>query len=814
MPKLNKNTPTGDYNGNAIKAMALSPDVKAKSELSFGKEVARAIQSTMGGNTSYYFIRNQRFAKNRSMIAGRYDMTRFMDRLQMNGKFNYVNINWLPFHLVNTIVSRKVGAWMGRNEKIQVSAIDAESEKVKMKQYEDVEFYLEQKEKLEQLQQASGIPMIPQGNLPKDKDELDIWAKENNHTAAEIKYETGTNGLLSQEGLFDVVKEMLLHDSAGVGLVGLFTYMDEKGVIHNEYIKPENAIFSYSMFNDFRDTRWRGRIVSKKISDIRFKYGKEMNPTKPNALTEEQLFELSQKCKEYQVPDKISWTSEWTYALLRPYDEWNIDCLEFAYKSLDSDGFKMKVTQSGTLIMDKAAKKFDASENKEYIPDDGWNMYWGVYIKDADQMLEWGLMENQIKAQDIKEIGNVEFPFSFYMYQNQDMRNVAIPEKVEKPFEQMTLILLQMEKLITTWKPPGAKVNVNSIRELDLGTANLYKPLDLEKHYRQTGIYYYTDRDAEDNIIGDPITEIANAGFAENAQGLMQMYQFWYQTLKDELGEDPNLAQQASTPRVTEGNIQTSIQQADNATDYMYDAYLYVMEEAARKTACLMHDSVSFGAKVYNHIIGEDEVENRVFATKVRMLPTEKEIAVLEGMLNQSIATNKDLVMYINPSKILRIAKEDVKLAEDYYYLGMKRMLQSQISQAQQNQEATFKAQYESAKQKGEMDLENLKEELKLKSDADKETNKNKLKEIALTGVFQVMSSKEGNVQPEWKPVMQELIHNIMLPLFADNLSHTQALGRLIGQDAMQQGMEQEQPEQTGEQPQPNQSQPPQQMVA
>lgn len=792
--------------GQAIKDFQLSNDIKSKSDLAFGIRIARYIQGTLGGNTSYYFIRNSRFAKNRSMIAGRYDMSRFMDRLQMNAKFNYVNINWLPFHLINTIVSRKVGAWMNRNEKIDVSAIDIGSEKIKKERLEEAEFALEYKDKLLELQEATGVQMMP-NDIPQDKDELDIWAKENNRLPEEIKYETGTNAILSQEGLFDVNKERILHDSAGVGFVGLYTYMDEKGQIHDEYVKPENAIYSYSEYPDFRDTTWRGRIISLKISEIRKKYGIEFG----GKMTEEELFALAQTAKEYQVPDKIRWLSEWSYSLLRPYDEWNVDCIQFAFKSLDSDGFNMKVTKSGTLIMDKA-KKPKLPEYQEYVEDDGWNMYWGVYARDADKMLEWGLMTNQIKAQDIKEIGNVEFPFSFYMYQNQDMRNIAIPEKVEKPFEQMTLILLQMEKVITRYKPPGAKVNVNSVRELDLGLASLAKPLELERHYEQTGTYYFTDTDAEGNKIENPITEIANTAFRENAEGLIRMYQFWYQTLKDELGEDPNISTQAAQPRVTEGNIQTSIEQADNATDYMYKAYLYVMEDAARKTACLMHDSVSFGAKVYSHIIGDDEVDGRVFSTKVRMLPTEREIAVLEQQINQAIAANKDLVIYMNTFKIMRIAKTDIKLAEEYFRLAMKRMLQSQLAQAAQNQDATFKAQNESIKTKGEEDrnTENTKGDIDLaaKKMEGETANKN-----AVVAMVTSLLSKGEQVPPSLQPLVNVVMENIMIPLATQNEQQKAEIIEKYKQAQSKPQVENEQIPDDEQPEQPIQNQP-QQMVA
>jgi hypothetical protein len=382
---------------------------------------------------------------------------------------------------------------------------------------------------------------------------------------------------------------------------------------------------------------------------------------------------------------------------------------------------------------------------------------------------------------------------------------------VEKPFEQMSLILLQMEKLITTYKPPGAKVNVNAIRELDLGLASNVTPLENEKHWRQTGTLYYTDTDAEGNKIEDPITEIANAGFRENAVGLMEMYRFWYQSLKDELGEDPNLPVQAAQPRVTVDNVQTSIQQGDFATNDIYAAYLHVMEDAARKTACLMHDSVSFGAKVYSHIIGDDEVKGRVFSTKVKMLPTEREIAILEQLINLAIASNKDLVMYLNTFKILRIAKEDIKLAEEYFRLGMKRMLQSQMAQVQQNQEATFKAQMESAKatEEGKQRTEEVKGDIDL---ASKKMEGETATRTALSTMFTSLL-KEGNQIPaNLQPVFNAWAENIMIPMVAQNEEQKAAIIEQFKQAQQQEGNEQV-IENEMEQEQIQQQQP-QQMVA
>src|SRR5580698_1978392 len=111
--------PADGIGGNQdFKEFQLTTDIKSKLDPAFGKRIAQYINGSITGTSGYYYNRNNRIAKNRSMAAGRYDMSRFMDRLDMNGKDNYINLNWLPFHIVNTIISRKVGSWMGRREKV------------------------------------------------------------------------------------------------------------------------------------------------------------------------------------------------------------------------------------------------------------------------------------------------------------------------------------------------------------------------------------------------------------------------------------------------------------------------------------------------------------------------------------------------------------------------------------------------------------------------------------------------------------------------------------------------------------------------
>ena len=139
----------------------------------------------------------------------------FQDRFQFNGKQNYIRLVWQTLQIVNRIVSGLVGRWMERGEKIVVTAMDDLSQKDKEEIYSQLEFVLNHKAELEQLQQASGVQMMPQSEqLPRDKEELFLWKQQYLRTPEEIETELGCNDVLGSNGWNDVLKEMALHDCA------------------------------------------------------------------------------------------------------------------------------------------------------------------------------------------------------------------------------------------------------------------------------------------------------------------------------------------------------------------------------------------------------------------------------------------------------------------------------------------------------------------------------------------------------------------------------------------------------------------------
>ena len=52
----------------------------------------------------------------------------------------------IPSIIANTVVARMVGAWMGRHEKISVTAVDLKSKTAKKQQADEAEFILNHKD--------------------------------------------------------------------------------------------------------------------------------------------------------------------------------------------------------------------------------------------------------------------------------------------------------------------------------------------------------------------------------------------------------------------------------------------------------------------------------------------------------------------------------------------------------------------------------------------------------------------------------------------------------------------------------------------
>lgn len=757
---------TGNNNGsgqNALKRFQLSGDSRDKASEAYGKKIILQVEQII--NSGYFSDRNTRFSLNRAMAAGRMNMTKFMDFFNINGKTNYVNISWKSIMIVNTIISRLVGRWMTKREKASVEAKDPISINQKKEEYATAEFVLAYKDKLAGLQDATGVEMISQNQfVPDDKDHLDLWATEEQRIPEEILYEKGINNVFSDNGFGDmgVNTRKIKHDSAEVGLVAAEVIADKHGKIICNYCKPENCFYSYSEFPDFRDSDIKGEIVSYKISQIRDMYPK---------TTIEELYEIAKVSKQWSASDKISFQTTWNTSMFLPFDDWNVDVVRFTLRSLDVDKNLIKTAKDGSMYVDRPKKTIeDVYPGNEYVEKTIWNIYRGVYVRQTKMILEWGLEKNMIKPQKYEQISEAKSPYHFYMYQNTQMRNLAVPEKIEEPVEQMILARLKIQQLVAGMQKSGHKYDIDGLQAMDLGNG-ICTPLELRKITDQTGDVYYRSRDAEGNRIENPVSENPNAGSVPQLQALIEVYNYHLSVLRDEIGINEFAEGQTIKPRVGVQNVQTSLEVSFNATDYMNDACVSLKDSMADSIACLLHDSVEFGSDAYRELMQVEDVKDREFKTSIEMLPTIDEITELDNSINKALEVQPDLALYINPEKIKRIAKDNVKLASEYFYQGQRRAIKGRAEQAKQQSDYNAKVQQDSGIAVEKEKQNTIKDEVGMKSQLEALMSKEKQKEVLLTTLGQIYA-KGLQVPAELKELELQLIKNLETTLAAENANN------------------------------------------
>lgn len=798
------------YNSNtgrdALQEFQLAElSTQQKSSPDFGLRISRKIwgytTTSLGG---YFYNRNAQYILNRNYANGIMDVQKmFQDRFQFNAKQNYIRLDWQTLQIVNRIISGLVGRWMKRQEKIEVSATDDRSQKNKKEQYDQLEFIIENRKQLEQLQEMSGVQFIPNDEIPADKDELKLWKAQFQRLPEEIENELGCNDVLSSNGMFDVVKEKLLHDSAEVGFVGTYTDMDEQGVIRTKWVKPEDAIYGWSEYPDFRDASWLGEAPSIKISELRRDFGKEFHPNDPLALTEEQLFTIAQSAKEWSFNTNLVWNNMWNSVYLRPYDEWNIRSLKFQLRTVDSEPYTITnstisdrtYVQKGVPVNKKGEPKAAPSPNQRVIDDSNINIYESVYLPDNDMVLRWRLKKNMIRPQDPKEIGNAEYSYSFYMYQNYLMRNIAIPQKIQAAVDGMILALLKVQQDVSLAIPPGWVFDETGLQNIDYGLGNDgNKAVDHARLFLQTGKLYYKGVDAEGNRVPPPIEEIANTGFAQHIAAFITTYEFWYKTLRDELGEDPNLITSAVQPRVTAGNVEASQSMQEFATDYMYRAYAECMKMTARKVSCLLKDSIMYGSKAYRNIIKTEYTTWQIFNTDIKFLPTEQQVAAFDMMIQNAINSTPELALFLNQLQAMEMVKADTKLGWTYYNNCIKKMILWKQKTTAENTKATGDIQIASAQaaEKAKQDTENVKGNIDIQKVKIQEESAVK---TSLSVMFTALMKEGTEIPTSIQPLYNAWVENTMIPMIAQNEEQKADIMQKY-QQAQQQPINEEQGEQ------------------
>jgi hypothetical protein len=665
---------------------------KLKRDVAEGLKISKFLQKAY--NSGYFNRRNKKFEKNRKFSRGKQPMAEFLDLLNVDGKEAFINLDMKAPAIAPKFMQVIIGGFMKRDEKVSATAVDPVSVERKKLDREEVEFLMHYKDQLLEMQQMSGVKLVADKQyVPTDYQELELYFGLEYQLPEEILFEKGCDYVFYENG-WNVIKRKIIEDIAETGMGATKVSTGADGKINIRRVVPENSFYGFSQYDDFRDVSFIGEVISMKLVDIRNNY--------PN-IPEEQIWKLAVRAKQYT--QSVKWDDRFRYAIDRPYDDWTVDVLDYEIKTIDSMMYQAKTNKYGNLTAvdrkDKAPQRL--GDNKELINRDMYVIYRGVYVLSSEVMLEWGIAKNMIKPSNLKEMANAYFSYSVYMHENLDLENMAIPERMETSIRQMTLAHLKIQQLIAKLRPSGLIIDIDALSDINIGQAKALNPLELQSVYDQTGNIYYKRRTEDgDQMNGLPIQEAPNSGSVSQIQQLILVYNHYLDRLRDEIGVNEYREGAAINPKLGLGVQQSQIQASNNATDFIYDAYLNIYKETAFKISLLLYDSVSYGGRQYQDYLTPDAVKGKVFDVKIEVLPDDKEKQFVESMIQTSLSAG---IIDFEDAFIVRSIK-NVKLAEMYLTKAKRNKEEREMKKAQMNSEMNAKSQQQSIQAKAQADMQ------------------------------------------------------------------------------------------------------------
>jgi hypothetical protein len=665
--------------------------IKSKRDEKEGLKVSKYLEKAF--NSGYFSKRNKKFEKNRKFARGRQPMAEFLDLLNVDGKEAFVNLDMKAPAIAPKFIQVMIGGFMKREEKVRVSAIDPISTDRKKYEREEAEFRMNFGDEIKGIEQEAGLKLIPDNAYtPEDYEELDLFFGGQYQLPEEVMFEKGITAVFDTSG-WDVIKRKLLEDMIEVGLACTKVSSSKDGKITVRRVIPENLIYSYSDYDDFRDMSFIGEVIAMKISDLREMY--------PN-IDEEKFFKVSQKSKNYT--SAVKWEEKFRYNVDRPYDDWTVDVLDFEIRTVDSMIYQARINKFGNLIVEKKDKEPQkVGDNKEIIRKTMKVNYHGVYVMNSDIMLEWGIAKNMIKPSIAKELSDVFFSYSLYMHENLDLENMAIPERMETSIRQMTLAHLKIQQLVAKLRPSGLIIDIDSLSDISLGQGKNVTPMEIQQIYDQTGnIYYRRKTEDGDSMNGVPISEAPNSGSIGQIQELITVYNHYLTRLRDEIGVNEYREGASVNPKLGLGIQRSQVEASNNATDFIYDGYLNLYKQTSFKSALLLYDSVLYGGKQYREYLSDREVKDKQFDVVVEVLPDEAEKQFLNSMIQTAISANA--IEFEDAFKVKNI--KNYKLAEMYLSKAKKKKMREDMQKAQQNSEMNAQSQQQSIMAKAQADAQ------------------------------------------------------------------------------------------------------------
>ena len=669
-------------NPNSAFPSQVVPDAE-KSSIEYGRKVAQAIESEwwrQGGNGTRFATSFNRFHSLRLYARGEQPVQKYKDELAINGDMSYMNLDWKPVPVVSKFVDIVVNGMANKIFEINAYAQDPVSLKKRTDYANAIYEDMLAKPYLEELKGTLGIDQYQSpdpGNLPENKEELDLHMQLSYKQAVEIAEEEVIDNTLARNK-FNNTKKRFYYDLVTLGIGAVKTQWNKSNGIVIDYVDPANIIYSYTEDPNFDDIYYVGEVKQLTIPEIAKQF--------PH-LTEEQL-EKIQQTRSFSNQQLYGWQS---------YDQNTVQVLFFEYKTYNSQVFKIKQTDHG---LEKALEKTDSfdppkNDNFDRVERKIEVLYQGCKVIGNNELIEWKLAENM--SRPFADTTKVEMSYTLVAPRMYKGKINSIVSKITGFADMIQLTHLKLQQVIARMVPDGVFLDMDGLAEVDLGNGTNYNPAEALNMYFQTGsiVGRSLTQEGDMNPGKVPIQELATSTGQGKIQSLISTYQYYLQMIRDVTGL--NEARDGSVPdkNTLVGLQKMAANQSNVATRHILDAGLWLILRTCENIALKVADSLNYPltlnslkSSISTYNTGTlAEIQNlnlHDFGIYLQLEPEEEDKQMLEQNIQMSLQQGGiDLEDAIDIRQI-----KNLKLANDV----LKQKRKKKVEAAQQAQQAQAQA--------------------------------------------------------------------------------------------------------------------------
>ena len=253
------------------------PDAE-KNTYDYGLAVGRAIENEwfrgdkgLGaggrfGNSWQDFHRLRLYARGEQSVA------KYKDELSINGDLSYLNLDWKPVAVLSKFVDIVVNGMTDKGYKIKSFASDPYAVKERTAHATGLAQDAFAQQLIEQAKQNLGIDVkrtnVPQNQLPKSKEELELHMQLSYKQAIEIAEEELIENVFDYNK-YEEIKKRIAYDLVVLGIGATKTNFNLANGITVDYVDPANLVYSYTEDPNFEDIYYVGEMKSMSLQEVK-----------------------------------------------------------------------------------------------------------------------------------------------------------------------------------------------------------------------------------------------------------------------------------------------------------------------------------------------------------------------------------------------------------------------------------------------------------------------------------------------------------------------------------------------------------------